>query len=246
MVISCVDLVQNMCENLRCQSWQLPGQRKHKTGNTWRRRRFEWPLPSCYHGNREWMTCVSRAITWRLFSEMKVRPSPWRSWTCPQLGWISRQEARRDEETRKGRCESKACWLKTRSWSFSVCVSFVASYHATVSWLWLIVACHRVNFKFHLSHGAKTLRECGEIYGVKNAISLSKIDAFISCRTSVGGWNAFYVGICFCFPVPAGIPGEVWLRELRCGGTNFQRDFLIPCSSDEPNAAAFSFHQRIL
>lgn len=79
-----------------------------------------------------------------------------------------------------------------------------------------------MNLKFHLSHVVKTLRECREIYAVKNALSIRVIEGFLSRRTPVVGWNAFDVGICFCFPVPAGIPGEVWLRELLGGGTNFQ------------------------
>lgn len=29
------------------------------------------------------------------------------------------------------------------------------------------------------------------------------------------------MGICFCFPVPAGIPGEVWIRQLHCRGARF-------------------------
>ena len=78
-----------------------------------------------------------------------------------------------------------------------------------------------------VSHG---VRECREIYGVKNVISVRKLDAFFFCRIPVGGWNAFYVGICFCFPVPAGIPGEVWLRELRCGGNELSKDLLLPSS----------------
>lgn len=75
-----------------------------------------------------------------------------------------------------------------------------------------------MNLKFHLSHAAKIVRVCKEIYGVKNAIFLHPDGIFLFRRTPVDGWNAFDAGICFCFPVPAGIPGEVWLHSLHGGG----------------------------
>lgn len=49
------------------------------------------------------------------------------------------------------------------------------------------------------------------------------------------------MGICFCFPVPAGIPGEVWIHQLHCRGARFNVKTIVLAIKSSRRPLKFSF-----